>query len=112
MQTAFNIENVTFSTDHVAPNVIDLVVNFQVFNNGPSHVAGLIVTTDFWVTSHVAPAAFQSFGGGSEFWRVSFSTGGSSANFEFVIFCDDFGGNGTVPRIWNTNGGNRFRASA
>jgi hypothetical protein len=111
VQTAFNIANVSFSPDPVASGVVELTVNFQIFNNGPSHVAGLIVTTDFWVTSHVAPAAFQGFGAGSESWRATFSTSGPPASFEFVIFCDDFGGNGTVPRIWNTNGGNRFRAS-
>jgi hypothetical protein len=31
--------------------------------------------------------------------------------FEFMIFCDDFGGIDTVPRIWNTNGGNRFQTA-
>jgi hypothetical protein len=112
MQTAFSIANVTFSADPEAPGVVVLSVNFQIFNNGPSHVAGLIVTTDFWVTSQVAPAAFQGFGGGFEFWRADFSTSGPPVSFEFVIFCDDFGGDTFVPRIWNTNGGNRFRASA
>jgi hypothetical protein len=29
--------------------------------------------------------------------------------FEFVIFCDDFGGVDAVPRIWNTNGGSVFQ---
>ena len=111
MQTAFSIANVTFSADPVAPGVVDLQVNFQIFNNGPSHVAGLMVTTDFWATSHVSIATFQGFGAGSEFWRASFSTSGPPVNFEFVIFCDDFGGVDGVPRIWSTNGGNRFRAS-
>ena len=44
MQTAFSIDNVSF-TDPVAPTVVDLIVEFQIFNNGPSHVAGLVVTT-------------------------------------------------------------------
>jgi hypothetical protein len=109
MQTAFSIRNVTFSADPVAPNVVVLSVNFQIFNNGPSHVAGLVVTTDFWITSHIAPAAFQGFGSGFEFWKVDFSTQGPPVSFEFVIFCDDFGGDNIVPRIWNTNGGNRFQ---
>src|SRR5262245_61847717 len=52
--------------------VSSLRVDFQVFNNGPSHVAGLIVTTDFWKTSHVVTAAFQGFGAGFEFWRATF----------------------------------------
>jgi hypothetical protein len=70
MQTAFSITNVSFSADPVAPNIVDLVVEFQIFNNGPSHVAGLVVTTDFWITSQIAPAAFQRFGAGFEFWRA------------------------------------------
>jgi hypothetical protein len=111
MQTAFSIANVTFNADPVEPGIVDLTVNFQVFNNGPSHVAGLIVTTDFWITSVIAPARFQGFGAGFEFWQGNFSTEGPPVNFEFVIFCDDFGGDDIVPRIWNTNGGNRFQAS-
>jgi hypothetical protein len=113
MQTAFFIRNVTFSANQTFPGVIDLVVNFQVFNNGPSHVAGLVVTTDFWITSSVANAQFKGFGAGFEFWQATFQLSGvSSATFEFVIFCDDFGGNDSVPRIWNTNGGTRFQARA
>jgi hypothetical protein len=111
MQTAFSITNVSFSAGPVFPGVVELTVNFHIFNNGPSHVAGLIVTTDFWITSHVATAAFQGFGAGFELWKATFQVSGSSSvDFEFVIFCDDFGGVGSVPRIWNTNGGNRFQA--
>jgi hypothetical protein len=114
MQTAFSITNVNFSANPVAPNVVVLAVDFQIFNNGPSHVAGLIVTTDFWITSQIAPARFQGFGPGFEFWSAHFQVQGQGTNvpFEFVIFCDDFGGVGLVPRIWNTNGGNRFRATS
>jgi hypothetical protein len=112
MQTAFSITNVSFNADPVAPDIVDLVVNFQIFNNGPSHVAGLVVTTDFWITSQIAPAAFQGFGAGFEFWQAVFQTPGPPVTYEFVIFCDDFGGIDAVPRIWNTNGGNRFRATA
>ncbi len=111
MQTAFSITNVTFFADPVAPGIVSLPVKFQIFNNGPSHVAGLIVTTDFWVTSHIVPATFQGFGAGFEFWQANFDTSGPPVTFEFVIFCDDFGGDNFVPRIWNTNGGNRFQAS-
>jgi hypothetical protein len=109
MQTAFSITDVIFSADPVEPGIVDLSVKFQIFNNGPSHVAGLIVTTDFWITSEIAPARFQGFGAGFEFWQANFSAGGPPVTFEFVIFCDDFGGDNTVPRIWNTNGGNRFK---
>jgi len=113
MQTAFSITDVNFSADPVAPGIVVLSVNFRIFNNGPSHVAGLVVTTDFWITSHIAPAAFQGFGPGFEFWRADFQVAASSpVTFEFVIFCDDFGGVDFVPRIWNTNGGNRFQARA
>src|SRR5271166_489070 len=111
MQTAFSIKNVSFSADPVAPGVVELGVNFQIFDNGPSHVAGLVVTTDFWITSQIAPAVFQGFGEGFEFWRADFPvSAGPSVTFEFVIFCDDFGGINSVPRIWNTNEGNRFQA--
>jgi len=113
MQTAFSITNVTFSADPVAPGQVNLTVKFQIHNNGPSHVAGLVVTTDFWITSHIASAVFQGFGAGFEFWQASFSVSASTpVTFEFVIFCDDFGGIDAVPRIWNTNGGNRFQAHA
>jgi len=127
-QTAFSITNVTFSGSVVesfepgspAPVFLPrLSVNFQIFNSGPNHVAGLIVTTDSWVTSQVAPASFQGFGAGFEFWSATFpsSTSGlpvvsapvTPVTFEFVIFCDDFGGVNTVPRIWNTNGGFVFQ---
>jgi hypothetical protein len=112
MRTATSVTNVTFNADPVAPGTVELTVNFQIHNSGPSHVAGLFVTTDFWITSSVAPARFLNFGLGFEFWQVVFSAEGPPVTFEFVIFCDDFGGVDTVPRIWNTNGGQRYRASA
>jgi hypothetical protein len=111
MQTAFNITDVSFNADPVAPNVVVLEVDFRIYNNGPSHVAGVIVTTDFWVTTQDATAQFQGFGQGFEFWKATFQTQGPPVSFEFVIFCDDFGGVDFVPRIWNTNGGNRFRTN-
>jgi hypothetical protein len=110
MQTAFFIDNVSFTADPVAPGVVVLSVDFQIHNNGPSHVAGLVVTIDFWVTSHIAPATFTGFGQGFEFWHASFQVAALPVTFEFVIFCDDFGGVDQVPRIWSTNGGNRYQA--
>ena len=119
-QTAFSITNVTFhgsiAEGFVGPVPTffpQLSVQFQIFNIGPNHVAGIIVTTNSWVTSQIVPAAFQEFGEGFELWHVSFpsSPGGPAApvTFEFVVFCDDFGGVNSVPRIWNTNGGAVFQ---
>jgi len=111
MQTAFSITNVSFGANPVAPGSVALTVDFQIHNNGPSHVAGVVFTTDFWKTSGVAPATFQGFGDGFEFWHVDSGSAGPPVTFEFVIFCDDFGGNQDVPRIWDTNEGNRYQAS-
>ena len=109
MQTAFSITEVEYSAKpSSAPGVL-LQVRFRIQSNGPSHVAGLIVTTDFWATSHVAPAIFQGAGPGFELWKAEFTAAGPPTTFEFVIFCDDFGGQNIVPRIWNTNGGHRFQ---
>jgi hypothetical protein len=69
MQTAFFIDNV--SPVIASPfGVFSLTVNFQIHNNGPGHVAGLIITTDDWKTSQVVPAVFQGFGQGFEFWQA------------------------------------------
>jgi len=122
-QTAFNIANVTFTGSLVegfepgSPTPVffpQLSVDFQIFNSGPNHVAGLIVTTDSWVNSQVVTARFQGFGDGFEFWNATFPSSPSGApqapvTFEFVIFCDDLGGVDSVPRIWNTNGGTVFQ---
>jgi len=121
-QTAFYITNVTCSgsnaegfTSGGAPVFFaQLSVQFQIFNSGPNHVAGLVLTTDSWVTSQVVPAAFEGFGDNFEFWGATFpSDSGPAApvTFEFVIFCDDFGGVDSVPRIWNTNAGAVFQQS-
>ena len=95
MQTAFSITNVTFSADPVAPGTVELSVNFQIHNNGPSHVAGLVVTTDFWVTSQVASARFQGFGAGFEFWRADFSSRSMRGSFTCtsppLVLADEFG---------------------
>jgi hypothetical protein len=109
MQTAFSITNVTCSAAVVAANVVLLRVRFRIQSNGPAHVAGLIVTTNFWATSHTVSAVFESSGPGFESWKAEISTKGPPVIFEFVVFCDDFGGQNIVPRIWNTNGGNRFQ---
>ena len=42
MQTAFSITDVTFGANPVAPGVVVLSVDFRIFNNGPSHIAGLV----------------------------------------------------------------------
>jgi hypothetical protein len=49
-----------------------MIAHFEALNNGPAHVAVLVVTTDFWITSHIAPTQFQGFGAGFEFWRAVF----------------------------------------
>jgi hypothetical protein len=130
-QTAFSIVNVTFvgsvqetfvGEGGVPEFFPQLSVEFVIDGRGPNHVAGLILTTDSWVTSQVVPAAFQSFGnipGVSnqvENWEVTLQLGSPVAveglinvTSEFVIFCDDFGGVDSVPRIWNTNGGIVFQ---
>jgi hypothetical protein len=112
MQTAFNISDVTFSTVPLAGKLVSLAVSFRIYNHGPSHVAGLVVTTDLWVTSKTVQAVFKGSGAGFELWQASFSAPGPRVTFEFVVFCDDYGGLNAVPRIWNTNGGNRYRAKA
>jgi hypothetical protein len=65
---------------------VNLSVDFQIHNNGPPHVSGLVVTTDFWITSKIVPAVFQRFGQGFEFWHVDVSASGPPVKFEFVIF--------------------------
>jgi hypothetical protein len=120
-QTAFSIRNVTFSGSMVegfqpgSPVPVffpQLSVQFRIFNRGPNHVAGLIVTTDSWASSQIVPAKFQGFGDDFENWSATFPSSpalSAPVTFEFVIFCDDFGGVDSVPRIWNTNGGGVFQ---
>jgi hypothetical protein len=116
MQTAFSITNVTFkaSFNPLPPTQgggSSLSVNFQIFDRGPNHLAGLFVTTNSWATWQVVPAGFVGFSGGGEDWAASFGVETQVQTFEFVIFCDDLGGVNTVPRIWNTNGGAVFQAT-
>ena len=116
MQTAFSITNVGFSAtfNPLPPGEgggSSLSVNFQVFNIGPNHIAGIFVTTDSWATWQMVPAQFVSFSNGGENWTASFGVSTQVRTFEFIIFCDDLGGVDAVPRIWNTNGGAVFQAT-
>jgi hypothetical protein len=116
MQTAFSITDVTFSaTFNSLPQALgggsSLTVNFQIFNQGPNHLAGLLVTTNSWATWQMLPASFVRFSGTSESWTAHFEVPTRVTTFEFVIFCDDLGGVSTVPRIWNTNAGAVFQAT-
>lgn len=90
-----------------------LTVNFRVFGRGPTHVAGIMYTTDFWVTPVDTLARFQTFDGDFEVWQAQVTVPGSdSFPFEYVIFCKDFRGDEDVPEIFNTNGGETFRIQA
>jgi hypothetical protein len=122
METATRIDFVSHTTDVVGEGsgsgvqtFVHLTVNFRVNQRGPAHVAGIIVTHDDWVTSQVTLARFQQFDGNAEVWQALLSVSADSLptitglSFEYVIFCDDFGGVDQVPRIWNTNGGQRFQ---
>ncbi len=110
VHTAVSISDVSFHTDVTQEGQVNLSVDFQVHNTGLSHVVGLVYTTDFWATSGVAPAVFQGKGDGFEFWHAEVSAPDAQVTFEFVIFCDDYGGDNEVPRIWDTNGGRRYQA--
>ena len=86
-----------------------LTVNFRVLKQGPAHVAGIIFSADFWGSRNEGRASFQRFEGDSEVWQAVVSVRDNGVKFEYVIFCDDFRGVDTVPRIYNTNGGETFR---
>jgi hypothetical protein len=89
-----------------------LTVDFRVSNKGPAHVAGIIFSPDFWGSRKEGIGTFQRFEGDSEVWQAAVSAPGFNVKFEYVIFCDDFRGVNTVPRIYNTNGGETFRPVA
>ncbi len=120
MQTAFSIQNVTSSSFFNPGGDVGgaggqtagttLSVSFDIFNQGPNHIAGILVTTDSWFTWQIVHAQFVQFiAGDGESWSAGFGVeGGSPATFQFVVFCDDLGGVDSVPRIWNTNGGSVF----
>ena len=83
MQTAHSITNVSFSAtfDPIPPSEgggSSLTVNFQVFDSGPNHIAGLFVTTDSWATWQIVPSRFASFAGSGENWVASFPRGHAS----------------------------------
>ena len=109
VRTAYSITDVNFHAEALSADEVSLAVEFHIHNNGLGHVAGLVFTTDFWATSRIASAVFQRPGEGFEVWRADASAPGPRVTFEFVIFCDDYGGNDEVPRVWNTNGGRRYR---
>ena len=46
---------------------------------------GLVVTTDFWITSHVAAAALRKFCAGFERWRAGFQTSGPPVTYELWL---------------------------
>lgn len=111
MRTVFNISDVACHAFVIGPGETKLTVEFRVHDDGPAHVAGVVVTTDLWAASHIAYAEFQSKGDGSEAWRAEFSAHGPPIAFECVVFCDDFGSDHDVPRVWETNAGQRYRVS-
>jgi hypothetical protein len=126
VQTAFSIQNVSSSVNFFPGGDVGgaggqtanstLSVSFDIFNQGPNHIAGILVTTDFWFTWQIVHAQFVQFiAGDGESWSLppgGFEVaGGSPATFQFVVFCDDLGGVESVPRIWNTNGGSVFTAT-
>jgi hypothetical protein len=62
VQTAFNIANianVSFSPDPVAPGVVELTVNRQLFKSGPSHVCGraLVASAALYEAEHASGRA-------------------------------------------------------
>jgi len=89
-----------------------LVTNFRVFSRGPAHVAGLIFTTNFWVTTGIATAKFQFFSGNFEVWQAIAVVPGNNVTFEYVIFCDDHRDNQNVKKIFHSNCGNTFQIKA
>lgn len=89
-----------------------LTVNFRVFSRGPSHVAGLSYTTDFWVTPREAIARFQGFAGDFEIWQAQASAAGNGVTFEYIIFCRDNRDFQNVRQIYHTNFGNTFQRIA
>ena len=116
MQTAFSIDNVSSSATFNPLPVSEgggssLSVSFDIFNNGPNHIAGLFATTDSWASWQIVHAQFVQFIDGGESWSAGFGVDTRVPTFEFVVFCDDLGGVDSVPRIWNTNGGSVFQVT-
>ena|SRR5271165_5949516 len=87
MQTAFSIENVSSSASFNPLPVSEgggssLSVSFDIFNNGPNHIAGLFVTSDSWASWQIVHAQFVQFISGGENWSASFSVDTSVRTFE------------------------------
>jgi hypothetical protein len=118
VQTAFSINNVSSNSQNVGesnegPAAVDLSVSFDIFNQGPNHIAGIYFTTDSWFTWEIVHAQFVQFiDNNGESWSASATVDPEVNIFEFVVFCDDLGGVESVPRIWNTNGGSVFQQAA
>jgi hypothetical protein len=109
MRTVFAISDVLCSAASVTSEETSLTVDFRVHDNGLAHVAGVVVTTDDWRNSRVVHAEFRGNGDGFEYWQAEFLAHEPSAIFECVVFCDDYGCDYDVPRVWETNGGHRYR---
>ena len=92
--------------------VAQLTVNFKVESRGPAHVAGLIFTTDAWKTTAVQHATFINFDGHLEVWQAIANGPALGVTFEFTVFGDDHRDVNNVRRIYDTNGGNGFQATA
>jgi hypothetical protein len=112
MQSATSIQFISDSarnTFNQGGQSTALTVNFRTFKRGPAHVAGIIYSDNFWGSRQEGLAVFQRFEGDFEIWKADVSVPRSNRTFEYVIFCDDFRGVDTVPRLYNTNGGETFR---
>ena len=109
----FTDHNKVFEPGGPGPSVTRLTVFFTVFRVGPTHVCGLIYSTNFWVDRLTSVARFQGLNGNFELWQantaVSGPTGGPPAIFEYVIFCDDHRDVNTIRKIYNNNNGETFR---
>ena len=114
MQSATSIQFISDRAQKISGSGgdrIQLTVDFRVFKKGPAHMAGIMYSPNFWGSRQEALASFQRFEGDSEVWRTIVTVPGHN-QIEYVIFCDDFRGVDTVPRIYNTNRGETFRPVA
>ena len=109
----FTDHNKEFDAGGPGPSVTRLTVDFTVFRVGPTHVCGLIYTTNGWVDRLTSVARFQQLNGDFELWQaktsVSGPIAGPPANFEYVIFCYDHRDTNTIRKIYNNNNGETFR---
>jgi hypothetical protein len=108
----FTDHNVQFDPGGPDPSVSRLTVDFKVFRRGPTHVCGLIYTTNFWVDRLTSFARFQHFDGDFEIWQAETSASGpigQRPTFEYLIFCYDHRDINTIRKIYNNNSGETFR---